>query len=369
MAILSFEGTSVAAVDSANDDGNGGTDLTLDQSVDLDGNGNPYYAASDTIMIEIDDADIGPNGEFLEGGSDGVVTVLSIKVNGVELLSSPDKIKFGGGGDTFEGDAYFFVEGIKLFFLAPTNDVNFADATLVGGDLTLNIEDRVSDNDFNGNSTIDGGTTEVGNGIFNIQTSKTVCFAKGTRILTPEGERPVEFLEVGDLVETVDHGSKEIQMIIHREISFPEWKNDHKPIEIKAGSLGDGLPRRTLCVSPQHRILIANTATREAFGNGEWLVPAKALTHLKGIRQKMGCRTVAYFHLVFDQHEVIFSEGAKTESMFPGPMATQSLSKDCQSELFKIFPELQSETVESARPFIGAGKAKRLLCQEQFGMR
>ncbi|SIS64646.1 Concanavalin A-like lectin/glucanases superfamily protein [Roseivivax lentus] len=39
MATLVFQGTSVAAVGSANDDGSGGVDLILDQTQDLDGNG------------------------------------------------------------------------------------------------------------------------------------------------------------------------------------------------------------------------------------------------------------------------------------------------------------------------------------------
>ncbi len=368
MAILSFGGTSVGAVSSANDDGAGGVDLILDQGTDLDGNGNPYYTATDIILIEIDDADIGPNGEFFEGGSDGVATVLSITVNGVELLSSPDKVKFGGGGDTFEGDAYFFVEGIKLFFLAPTYTQTFADATPSSGDLTLNLENRVSDNDFNENSVFDTGTVEVGNGIFNIQTSNVVCFAEGTLIRTQKGEIPVESLNTGDMVTTVDRGPKPIRMIVHRDLRFPGELPELKPIEFKPGSLGGGLPERVLCVSPQHRMLLTNPAADKAFGVGNCLVPAKALVHLRGIRQKIGCRQVRYFHLIFDQHEIVFSEGAMTESMFPGPMAVQSLDEDQQQELSEIFPALQCESNEiamkTARPCIGAGKAKKCLQSE-----
>ncbi|MEO0918657.1 MAG: Hint domain-containing protein, partial [Pseudomonadota bacterium] len=159
-----------------------------------------------------------------------------------------------------------------------------------------------------------------------------------------------------------------IRMIVDREISFPEWNEDLKPIEIKPGSLGGGLPLRTLCVSPQHRILLANLATRQAFGTGEWLVPAKALTRLPGIRQKTGCRRVTYFHLVFDQHEIIVSEGAMTESLYPGPMATSSLDRDCQKELREILPELSSEIPKAARPCVGAGRARRLLRKDEFAV-
>ncbi len=70
MALLSFEGNLVGQVNSFNDDGSGGTDIEVDDSADLDGSGNPYYNATDSIQIEIDDSDIDANGEFIEGGAD-----------------------------------------------------------------------------------------------------------------------------------------------------------------------------------------------------------------------------------------------------------------------------------------------------------
>ena len=52
-------------------------------------------------------------------GGDGVITGTSIKVNGVGILTAPDKTRFGDGTSNFEGDAFFFVEAVKLFFLTP----------------------------------------------------------------------------------------------------------------------------------------------------------------------------------------------------------------------------------------------------------
>lgn len=147
--ILAFDGNLVGQINSFNDDGAGGTEIEVDDSADLDGSGNPYYSATDTILIEIDDADIDANGEFIEGGADGKITVLSIKVNGVELLSSPDNIKFGGGSITEMGDGYFFIEGLKLAFLSPATGVTFEDAALDGGKLILNVPEQTGDYDLN----------------------------------------------------------------------------------------------------------------------------------------------------------------------------------------------------------------------------
>ncbi|WP_114285775.1 Hint domain-containing protein [Candidatus Halocynthiibacter alkanivorans] len=365
MALITFNGNLVAAADSANDDGSGGIHLSLDQSRDLDGDGNPYYSAGDTIVIEIDDADIADDGELEAGGSDGEVTVLSIKVNGVEQLDGTDKIKFAGGVDTFEGDAVFFVEGIKLFFLAPTSSQTFEDAEPDGGDLVLDVEERITDIDFDGDGQIDAGTAEVGQGVFNVNAANVACFANGSQIPTPAGEVAVEELKKGDLVVTRDRGACRIRLVVQRKLTFTDATSKHRPVEFKPGCLGNGLPRRTLCVSPQHRMLISASSGIGAFGGEDVLVPAKGLLGLRGVRQKHGCRQVEYFHLVFDRHEVVFSEGAATESLFPGPVAMAGLSASVQQELYDIFPGLQSRIVENTYKTefacLGAGKAHRLL--------
>ncbi|MGC1504896.1 MAG: Hint domain-containing protein [Sulfitobacter sp.] len=171
-----------------------------------------------------------------------------------------------------------------------------------------------------------------------------VCFAAGTLILTPRGEVPVESLCKGDLVTTMDHGPRRIRLVVTRRLKFPASPEKHKPIEIKADTLGLDCPKRDLCVSPQHRMLITDARLSRALGLTEALVPAKGLIRLRGVRQKLGCMDVEYIHLVFDQHEIIFAEGAPTESFFPGPVARRNVEIGVQQELTEIFPHLSPET-------------------------
>lgn len=209
----------------------------------------------------------------------------------------------------------------------------------------------------------DTGTVEEGNGVFNIYTSNVVGFAKGTWIMTPTGEVPVESLNTGDLVETLDGRARPVRMIVHRRLDFDHDDDTHEPIEFKPGSLGPGLPKRALCVSPQHRILITPTVPENRQSAVGQLVAAKGLLHHHGLRQKNGCKAVEYLHLIFDQHEVIFSEGVATESFYPGPVAVGTLDQAAKSELTSIFPELfkvDREPLEPVRQLVGAGKAKRL---------
>ena len=44
-----------------------------------------------------------------------------------------------------------------------------------------------------------------------------------------------------------------------------------------------------------------------------------------------------YFHLVFDRHEVIFAEGAATESFHRGEEGVLNLSSEAQTELFTLW--------------------------------
>ena len=179
------------------------------------------------------------------------------------------------------------------------------------------------------------------------------CFAPGTRIATPDGEVAVESLQVGDLVQTDDHGPQPIRWIGVRHVAFgpdnPRGDQD-KPIQIKAGALGDGLPRRDLIVSPQHRMVLAGPDIKEAFGTAEVFAIAKALTGLDGVRIMKGKRTVTYYALLFDRHEVIFAEGAPTESFRPGPFIVSQFPDDQRQEIFAAVPRLADDPASALGP-------------------
>lgn len=192
------------------------------------------------------------------------------------------------------------------------------------------------------------------------------CFCRGTMILTPRGEIAVEELQVGDLVVTRDNGLRPIRWIGGRALDQVDLAISPKlrPIRINAGALGQGLPAADLTVSPQHRILLRSTIAQRMFGAAEVLVAARQLTALDGIAQ-IDVSAVEYFHILFDQHEIIISNGAETESLFTGPEAMKSLGQEARDEIFTLFPELRDTPAEPARPFIPGGKARQLVQRHQ----
>ena len=159
------------------------------------------------------------------------------------------------------------------------------------------------------------------------------CFVKGTLIETDTGPVAVESLKEGDLVRTLDNGLQPIRWIGQRRIS---GIGDMAPVRIRAGALGN---YRDLFVSPQHRMLIHDWRSEVYFGEPQMFVAAKHLINDKTIT-RTPCRDVTYVHMTFDKHEVIFAEGAPSESLHLGTMALSALDRAAQAEVLALFPEL-----------------------------
>ena len=173
-----------------------------------------------------------------------------------------------------------------------------------------------------------------------------VCFARGTRILTRMGTVAVEDLRVGDQVFTRDNGYQAIRWIGANRLTARQLARQPnlRPIRIAAGALGGVSPSADLLVSPQHRILVCSPIAERMFGEYEVLVAAKQLVGCEGITVADDVAEVEYFHFLMDRHEVVFSNGAATESLFTGAQALKSLSPEAVEEIRAIFPVLLDET-------------------------
>ena len=191
------------------------------------------------------------------------------------------------------------------------------------------------------------------------------CFVSGTLIETPDGPRAIETLEVGDLVQTMDNGAQEIRWIGGRTLDLRDLllKPKLTPIRISAGSLGVGYPLRDLCVSPQHRMLARSPIVSRMFDVAETLVPAHKLVGIPGIFVDHISAPVTYHHILFDQHEIVFAEGAPTESLYTGGQALNSIGDEAREEVLTLFPELEhlGHTPVSARHIPVRGKQVKTL--------
>ncbi|MDR9428374.1 MAG: Hint domain-containing protein, partial [Salibaculum sp.] len=167
-------------------------------------------------------------------------------------------------------------------------------------------------------------TDDEGDGLFTVDSA--ICFARGTRIKTDRGAVPVEDLAVGDLVEILDNGLQPIRWVRSDRQPLEEAAVDAKPVQIKAGALGPGLPSEDLIVSAQHRILVGGAGQFDAVFDSEALAPAKSLTGAPGIRHMKGKQDITWVHFACDRHEVVIANGCQSESLLLGPMALTTLA-------------------------------------------
>jgi hypothetical protein len=169
-----------------------------------------------------------------------------------------------------------------------------------------------------------------------------VCFAKGTMILTVRGEVPIERLSPGDMVITRDNGPQPLVWVASRRLGMADLTRAPKlrPICLAPDLIGAHAP---LIVSPQHAVLFRT-------GDGdEQLVRATHLARMRGGKARVmhGCRQICYFHLAFEVHQILFANGAATESFYPGPQAIEGLALQARTELGALFPDLVPAKAET----------------------
>jgi len=133
------------------------------------------------------------------------------------------------------------------------------------------------------------------------------CFARGTDIATPKGQRAVQDLKIGDLVMTADGETRAVKWLgrqtLDTKFGMPERV---RPVRISAGTLGDGLPVRDLVVTADHAMLLDGL-----------LINAGALVNGESIRfdtpDRHGTRFTVY-HVETEDHAIILAEGAAAET-------------------------------------------------------
>ena len=149
-------------------------------------------------------------------------------------------------------------------------------------------------------------SNEAALSVARVRSSKP-CFALGTHILTPMGDRLIQDLKVGDLVETLDHGAQPICAMGVRRF---EALDDDAPIRFKAGTLNN---EHDLCVTANHRIRFAGWQADLLFGEWEVLVAARDFVNNVDVTRDVG-GIVRYAYLNFDAHHIIFAERVPVES-------------------------------------------------------
>lgn len=269
----------------------------------------------------------GGENDVLNGGN-GADTIV---VNSIGTSSNPNNTTVNGGGD---GDATD----------QDTLDVSwFIDN---GYSIVNNVQNPDDDgNGFSGQLTFyNDSTGDYANVNYTDIENFVICFTPGTAIATPNGEVAAETLKEGDKVFTRDNGVQEIRWVGQKHVTELDFARQASlaPVLIQKGALGNGLPERDLMVSPQHRVLLSSERAQLYFEEREVLSPAVHLVGMPGISRARPAQT-SYLHFLCDNHEVVLSNGAWTETFQPGVASLQGLQSAQRDEVLSLFPELATE--------------------------
>jgi hypothetical protein len=151
---------------------------------------------------------------------------------------------------------------------------------------------------------------EQAEGYFNASSCLPLGFPAGTKLATVKGERPVEALRAGFVLNTLHGGQRKIEWIGQRSFDAAAVAGDPglQLVRIAADALEDGVPARPLRVAPHHGICIDGV-----------LIPAIRLANNVSIRPESAAEPAGYYHVETAGHEVIFAEGCPLETCHGAP--------------------------------------------------
>ncbi|MBO9444939.1 Hint domain-containing protein [Ruegeria sp. R14_0] len=255
----------------------------------------------------------------------------------------------GGPAQTFDGTSIYnatitYIDGTTAnisavvaqdldgnTYLMPEFSDNADQTALEAGPIQSITFNSVQGNSFSG-LTADRETWDL-----------VTCFTTGTLIETAKGPIAVQDLRAGDRIRTLDRGMQTLRWVGQRTVRAT---GAFAPVLIKKGALGND---RDLLVSQQHRMLISDWRVELHTGHPEALAPARQLVNGHDIVMQSG-GLVTYYHLMFDQHELIWAEGCLSESFHPGIQAWNSFEDATRQEILALFPELADRGITAYGP-------------------
>ncbi len=175
-------------------------------------------------------------------------------------------------------------------------------------------------------------------------------FCQGTTLMTAQGDQPVDWIGPGDMVMTRDHGFQPVLWVARTIIPASELETRPKlrPIKIAAQSIDAQTPAQDLLLSSEHRILLKSPQIELLFGTDEAFAPLKAITNGNDIAQCQPRHDLSYYHVLFQNHEIVLAEGLWVESFFPGKMALASLPAKKQAQIRGLLGT-KADTMKTAR--------------------
>lgn len=182
------------------------------------------------------------------------------------------------------------------------------------------------------------------------QLESVPCFYQGTTLMTAEGDQPVDWIRPGDRVMTKDHGFQPVLWVGRTTFSARKLETtpELRPIRIAAQSIDAETPAQDLLLPPEHRVLLKSYQVELLFGTDEVFAPIKAIANGGAIAQFLPQYEISYYHILFQNHEIVLAEGLWVESFFPGKLALASLPAKKQAQIGRLLGP-KTDAMKTAR--------------------
>jgi hypothetical protein len=255
------------------------TSYEFRSSVGSDGTNGSWYDTAGTVTAVVDDGSILPGDE--------------VTISGFEPFTMVDGGVSGGTG-------YYLGKGT---FNGVTGYVFGSADTVAGNTAFFVVFDAPDGAQF---GTAVGVNVYADDPSSQVLSSDAACFASGTLIATPDGERAVEVLKIGDLVTTADGRTVPVRWMGRQTVHKAFASARVQPVRIAAGAFGGRAPYRDLVLTSDHAVILDGVAINAgALVNG---------TSIQIVPMELQPDLVTYHHVETDSHDIILANGLPAET-------------------------------------------------------
>lgn len=161
-------------------------------------------------------------------------------------------------------------------------------------------------------------------------------------ISTSDGDRPLSEVKIGNEVLTRSNGLQPVIWVGRVMLDWDQLRDKPhlRPVVIRKGALGNGLPEDDITLPPMHRLVVSRRDMTRKFEAKQVLVNAKSLAGSNGVFEA-NAMGVTYTHLQFSRSQIIQANGVWVEAFNPFDKLRGAGFEAQREELFDLFPGLR----------------------------
>lgn len=171
------------------------------------------------------------------------------------------------------------------------------------------------------------------------------AFARGTTLLSTDGDIAIEDLQPGDRLWTSSGAPARVMWIGSSSFSPSDVAGRRTPlVRIMSDTFGMGRPDSYLTFGPHARILQTPPHLRSQNHKATLLTPVQEFIDMVNVIEITPPTPVKLFHIVLDRHAAIRAGGLECETFHPGSQATRRVSHAMRDLFLSLFPHISHVT-------------------------